>query len=355
MENYKKFLGTERFGSLDGLRCLAILAVLWHHSGIQLESTLAHQGQMGVYLFFAISGFLITSLMIRERMRHGRIDMKAFYVRRSLRIFPLYYAMLILYSVVVFVMERGPDGAEFFANLPYFATYTSNYFVELDGRVIFFFAWSLATEEQFYLSWPWVERYLTPGVKMGVLCSLIAIVASTHFGLMPIGQDSIAYKVLWEVAPPILFGVLAAHVLHNPRGFDVARKVIGYRWCPPLILAAAIGALAAGAPDYVAYVALTALVVSCVIREDHWLARVLKWKPIVRVGIVSYGIYLMHMLTFNIVGRAIDNQWLAWILGIIIVYGVAELSFATFERFFLRLKDAKADQSLSPIAARHSL
>src|SRR5688572_19697502 len=94
------------------------------------------RGQTGVYLFFAISGFLITSLLIRERRTTGTISMRGFYLRRTLRILPLYYAVLLTYVIAVPILEHGPDGAEFFANLPYFLTYTSNWFVTLgdDGR-----------------------------------------------------------------------------------------------------------------------------------------------------------------------------------------------------------------------------
>ena len=106
-EAYEAFRGVRRFGSLDGLRCFSILAVLWHHSGINLDFPLFHRGQLGVHLFFAISGFLITSLMIRERKSHDEISLRKFYMRRSLRIFPLYYVVLLTYVVVVAVMERG--------------------------------------------------------------------------------------------------------------------------------------------------------------------------------------------------------------------------------------------------------
>lgn len=92
------------------------------------------------------------TLLLRERERNSKIDLKAFYIRRSLRIFPLYYGVLFLYMVLVSVLERDSTaGQAFFNNLIYFATYTSNLFVPLDGRVIFYFAWSLAAEEQFYL------------------------------------------------------------------------------------------------------------------------------------------------------------------------------------------------------------
>src|SRR5678816_1344035 len=91
---YRAYLGLERFPSLDGLRALSIVPVIWHHSTPrQLEGVLG-KGPLGVHLFFAISGFLITTLLLRERRATGAISIAGFYARRSLRIFPLYYAVL---------------------------------------------------------------------------------------------------------------------------------------------------------------------------------------------------------------------------------------------------------------------
>src|SRR5262249_8406845 len=146
-----------------------------------------HRGQLGVHLFFAISGFLITSLMIRERMQYGRVSLAKFYMRRSLRIFPLYYATILVYVLLVLSLEQNSAaGREFFHNLPAFCTYTTNWFVRLTSgeRVVFYFAWSLAVEEQFYLTWPWVERYVKSGPRMLILGFLIGLVLANHLGLL---------------------------------------------------------------------------------------------------------------------------------------------------------------------------
>ncbi len=163
VDAHKRFRETPVFGSLDGLRCLSILAVIWHHTGgHSFDITLSGQGRHGVTLFFAISGFLITTLLLREQDKLGYFSLRKFYARRSLRIFPLYYSVLLLYIVGVLITDQGEDyERQFWSNLPAFATYTTNWFVALDSdRVIFYFAWSLATEEQFYLTWPWIQKYL---------------------------------------------------------------------------------------------------------------------------------------------------------------------------------------------------
>src|ERR1700683_2022788 len=111
---YAKFREVRFFGSLDGLRALSIIGVIWFHSCWatpfyeKLETIpLLRQGEWGVNIFFVISGFLITTLLLRERHRSGTISIRDFYIRRSLRIWPLYYATLGLYVVIELVFERG--------------------------------------------------------------------------------------------------------------------------------------------------------------------------------------------------------------------------------------------------------
>src|SRR5260221_295593 len=96
------YLAIRTFGSLDGLRALSILAVVWHHTQEGFHFLpIAYRGFLGVDLFFMISGFLIVTLLLRERRRTGTISVKKFYIRRFLRIFPPYYAVLTLVAITV--------------------------------------------------------------------------------------------------------------------------------------------------------------------------------------------------------------------------------------------------------------
>ena len=99
------YLARRYFGELDGLRALAIAMVVWNHSS---SGAYRFGWGIGVKLFFTISGFLITTLLLRERDRTGTISLHDFYVRRVLRIFPLYFAVLGLYVVLVWFAERDP-------------------------------------------------------------------------------------------------------------------------------------------------------------------------------------------------------------------------------------------------------
>src|SRR5512143_1665517 len=102
---HQAFLRTKTFGALDGLRALAIFAVVLYHV-LEAREGLVGRFYLSVSLFFAISGFLITTLLLREREATGNISLKGFYARRSLRIFPLYYAIVCTYVVLVYLFEK---------------------------------------------------------------------------------------------------------------------------------------------------------------------------------------------------------------------------------------------------------
>lgn len=131
--DYAAYRTRRTFGSLDGFRCMSILAVLWHHSRGDVEfGRMGLRGFLGVDMFFVLSGFLIVTLLLREHSRNGEISLKAFYARRTLRIMPLYYG-LILGSTVLFLGFR-PDGQTaqgLRESLPFLLTYTTNW-VEID-------------------------------------------------------------------------------------------------------------------------------------------------------------------------------------------------------------------------------
>ncbi|MDB4985402.1 MAG: acyltransferase 3, partial [Myxococcaceae bacterium] len=329
-----------------GLRCISILAVIVYHATGPHGPTspLLKLGIAGVTLFFTISGFLITTLLLREQQAYGRIDLPAFYVRRSLRIFPLYYLVLLLYVLLVWLVE--PDAAlrsRFFENLPAFATYTSNWFVDLDGdRVIFFYAWSLATEEQFYLFWPSVEQHAR-GASPWLMLLLIVFVELTWVEAIPMNTSGLIHRVILSFAPAIGFGVILAHLMHNERPFRRLRVVLGHRATAAIALIALAVSVAFGAPELVVCGIMAMLVGACCMREDNTLARALRWPLVARAGTVSYGMYLMHMLFLKLARLSceklgITNQWVQFAVGLALVFASAWVSYNTYESWFLKLK-----------------
>lgn len=350
---YQAFRQTRFFSSLDGLRAISIAAVVWHHTAAYATTwtwSIFRAGNQGVHLFFVISAFLITTLLLRAKDA-GSLDLPRFWMRRAVRILPLYYAVLGIYVVAVFAFERDALArGTFFANLPAFLTFTSNWFVDLEhGRVIFYFAWSLAAEEQFYLCWPWVERWASSWKPVSIAVATLvvtqvagAIDAASEMARLPL-------KIVGSVPPTILTGVILAHVLHRPNTYRWAYVVLGRRGSAVgaatlAVLAVSIGSRLPGWSGLVVAVAFALLVGSCVVRQDNDLAPILRVRWIAWIGTTSYGIYLVHMLCANVVQRAlgdflhVDSSVATFVGTLVLSTLVASLSYCTYEAYFRGVK-----------------
>jgi peptidoglycan/LPS O-acetylase OafA/YrhL len=339
--HHTEFLERRYFGSLDGLRCLSIVGVIWHHGpGLASGSMLGRSGQSGVDLFFAISGFLITSLLLRERSSTGRISLLKFYARRSLRIFPLYFTILGVYAVLT--LGFGGQSAReqaFAAHLPAFLSYTANWFVPRTST--FGFVWSLSTEEQFYSVWPSFEVFFRRAAIWIMSAVILFSVAVRLQWLQIFATTSLAHKVIVEISLPICLGVLLAHALHSTRGFRTLAGVFAWRGAGLASLALVLILLGTGAPLPLSQAAMVLIVAGCVVREDHWLAPVLR-QPLVRhTGVVSYGMYLLHGLVYNgvegIPGVPVHSLT-QFVIALATTTLVATLSYRYYESWFLRLK-----------------
>ncbi|KRQ19993.1 hypothetical protein AOT83_26060 [Mycobacteroides sp. H001] len=339
-------MATRKFGALDGLRALSVLAVIWHHTSGTPGPRISHSGFMGVDFFFAISGFLITTLLMRERDRTADISLRNFYARRALRIFPLYYAVLALYVLLVFATERDtPKGEQFFRNLPAFLTYTVNWFVDLSAgtSVPFYFSWSLSTEEQFYVLWPPLlagALLLAKGRIGPPLAVLFVLIAVSVGAGMFLDTRVLPWRIFASLSLPILLGAASAIVVNTRRGYAGVSAVLGWWWSAPTVFAAMIGALWFGAPRWSIQVIMVTAVTAVTIREDTLMHPVLTWRPLAFIGVISYGIYLMHMLCANVVRRVVhEEQGLVLCAGTtVLVVVVAYVSFRYFETPLLRIK-----------------
>jgi peptidoglycan/LPS O-acetylase OafA/YrhL len=349
--SFARFKAARRFQSLDGWRAVAILAVLWEHTlSSAFASPIAKEGWHGVDLFFVISGFLIVTLLLRSQESARGFSLPKFWGRRTLRILPLYYSVLLVYIVLVRYTDHTPAATQFFENLPYFATFTTNWFAEFSDRTIFYFSWSLATEEQFYLVWPLVEVLVPRPLYKFILLGLLIVtsqIATVVYGVEVEGP--LPLRILCSVRLGLLLGTGLAHLLNAESGFRVAYTIIGRRGsalgCVAVAIATVIVAPYIGVTGPIlVVVACLLLVASTVIREDNDLATVLHWKPIVWVGTVSYGMYMLHMLSVNVVRKAelalhVGSPFIEFAGGAALACGVATLSFLYYERLFLVLKD----------------
>src|SRR5215471_6016982 len=152
-----------RLPQLDGLRGVAIILVILHNQSLKYPSLhLEHlfaNGWMGVDLFFVLSGFLITGILVDTKHSEGYL--KNFYARRCLRIWPLYYSLLFFMFIVVPFVHPLVGQTIFDRSSPCWAypLFLQNFLVPPPAAGVLSFTWSLAIEEQFYLVWPWVVRY----------------------------------------------------------------------------------------------------------------------------------------------------------------------------------------------------
>ena len=209
--------------------------------------------------------------------------------------------------------------------------------------MIFYFAWSLATEEQFYLAWPTVEkkaRKLAPYVVIALIVGSELV----RLGGTPVASGTLEYRILTSFAPALGMGVLLAHVFHNKRGFEVAYRVLGHRFSSSILAALALATLLLQWPLTILYAVFALLVAACSIREDHGLAPLLRLGPLRFVGTVSYGVYLMHMLAVNAIRLALrkagipPSPTLDFLGASILATAIAWLSFNYYERWFLSFK-----------------
>lgn len=358
---YGTFVRTSKLGALDGLRALSVLAVVWHHTSGEPGPRISQSGFLGVDFFFAISGFLITTLLLRERSKASKISLRKFYTRRALRIFPLYYVVLAVYVLLILATERETaKGERFFANLPAFLTYTVNWFVDLEHgqSVTFYFAWSLSTEEQFYLFWPpllVLTLLLSKGKIWAPLLTLAVLVAvSVAFRLLT-DPTVMPARVPASLSLPILLGAAAALVVSTPRGFVLTSFAFGRFWSAPLVFIVLFCSLWYGAPQWSIQTIMVCAVVAVSIKENTLLHPILRWRPLAFIGVISYGIYLMHMLCANIVRRIIDQDMSVTVFfgTVALVIVAAYVSFRLLETPILRLKrrfetiDERAGDELS--------
>jgi peptidoglycan/LPS O-acetylase OafA/YrhL len=363
--SHQTYLSTKYFRSLDGLRAISIIAVVWHHAIVPNSSfwfPFLYRGYLGVDMFFVLSGFLIVTLLLRERDTTGTISIKNFYMRRTLRIFPLYYGVLLLLGVLFALKPASTQATNFFDLLPTYLTYTSNWFHSQNMMAI---AWSLSTEEQFYIVWPFVEKILGGAIALPAVGIVFVLNQIVNFGGADhlfngwIGTHRPLLEILQTTFTPMCFGVVAAHLLHTEKGFRSLQGLQKPYWSIVLLIGTLgltnlfeiqnIGAL----HRLIIQLSMTFLLVSCVIQEKHGLHRIFTNVAVVQIATVSYGMYLLHLIVMGIVMPLLQPLGLYSTIPLFIgTFGLtmilSELSFRYYETPFLKLKHVFATRSTSP-------
>lgn len=361
-----QFLEQRHFGSLDGVRCFCTTAVLWHHASPPNFPQLLTRGFLGVDMFFVLSGFLIVTLLLREQTAKGQISLRKFYARRALRIFPVYYGILLLCSVYYLLFKfNGTSSATFFSVLPFYLSFTSNWsLVQAPGLGI---SWSLAAEEQFYLIWPAIEKLTRKRIVYIVLGVIIFINQLMNFGVLDdmfiaLYKSPEAIHLLDTTFTPICLGIGLAHLLHRFRSFSWIFRSLGHRYTPIVILIILLGLMnfspidISGFPRLLIQLTMTLWLGSLVVREDHILQPLMIATPIARIGKISYGMYMYHIWTFALAASVtrflpeywgLGQQFPLFVTGTLVTFLVSEISYRFYEMPFLGWKTYFGTQSKS--------
>ena len=365
-------LNQKKIPSLDGLRAVAVLLVIFNHAGVPY----APNGR-GVLTFFVLSGFLITWLMLNESQKHGRVSIRNFYVRRVLRIFPAFYLFLALEFIIDFLRRGWPQGP-LFGDFLSALSYTSNYRFALMPHMHhgYLHTWALSVEEQFYLLWPCLFVAFQKDLRKLTYLLVAAIVTVDIYRSVLLFQyhanaNWLNFSFDTRV-DHLLVGCLLAVLIKRgvlTRLWDFLTARTWFSLVPfglilvSIALAFRFGQTYKFAVGFVVDPLLTAIfLVQVMTLGNTQLWGWLNWRVTRYLGQISYGMFLYHLLAARLVTDLIGSHSL-WIHVPAIIAGSSlfgALSFHLVELKFLRLKSkfsgASTKKDLKPvvqIAALH--
>jgi peptidoglycan/LPS O-acetylase OafA/YrhL len=362
------------FPELDGLRFVAFMMVFFFHGGVprgilarligrSAAEALSDNGGYGVQLFFILSGYLITALLLREEARYGRIALRAFWVRRILRIWPLYYLTVVIGFFFLPGLDRHWNTSGYTQMLRMhllpFLGFLGNWSMALLGPIAYDWLsvlWSVCVEEQFYLLvpllialvWPRFRRPLVAALIVGAvavrwLCaqrygSQLMIVFNTFAQFDTLGSGVLLALVLgWERDRPRLMRWLRwlQWPLYLTIGYVMSRPHLGH------------GTTWHRTWDFVWVWLCGVGVVMVAVWGQGWLRAALSYSRIVWLGKISYGLYMYHEIALWARSRLYERlPWFAnkdellAVVALTLTIGLAALSYYAYERRFLELKRA---------------
>ena len=378
--------------ALDGLRTLAVVAVVLYH----LNLTWAQGGLLGVTIFFVLSGYLITRLLLNEIAKTGRIDLKSFWIRRIRRLFPAVVTVVVVTCALctvfnhVMLTKMRPDilPSLLFFNNWWQIMQDVSYFNALGDPSPLTHFWSLAIEEQFYLIWPplllaMVSMHVSKPNTRRVVLGLAAVSAlammvlynpATDPSRVYYGTDTRVFSLLlgaWmafipdrDLAPARLVRHLGLDRLagagkHDKSKSDTAEAAttkpseLARFWSSPasidlmgVVGLVGLAAMVALTNGYTAFQyrggtllcsILTLMVIAACVQPQGMVARALAAEPLVWIGKRSYSIYLWHyplLLLMNPVANINDTPWWHYILQVLLVVAAAECSYRFIETPF---------------------
>lgn len=351
-----------RIQSLDGLRAISILLVLLAHAGDTMAQTFHNNplfpfitnSIVGVRVFFVISGYLITKLLIAEREKYGYVDLRNFYVRRAFRIFPIFYLYILTVVVIkyFFIHNIYLEGSRPVVAGLYLWNYQHLFFdASIDHNATWFFGhfWSLAMEEQFYLLWPLIFIKV-PKEKLAkvvvVILTIMPLLRLITYFFIPGSDLKQVGKMLHTGGDTILIGCLGALLEKNIQFKEKYKIYIRNKWVVAaaalylFILDKLLRKYVAGVYDLALGTSLTNI---CIIILVFWavyvrtaFTKLLNAKAVVAIGVLSYSLYIWQQLFLT---PLIDSPLNKFPLNLVAAFIVANISYYLIEKPILGLKN----------------
>lgn len=329
---------------LDGMRGIAIIMVIVYHFYMSSDS-MKSVGPIGVWVFFSISGFLITTLLLKEKIATGNICLKQFYIRRILRIFPVVFLFVIILSIINYYEKLGINFLSFLSAIFFFQNFrggNSSWYVQ--------HFWSLSVEEQFYLTFPILLVYnLNKYIKITIFL-IIFIPIIEYLGYEKIGvfyTNHIIHNItfalinLFGSSIDILCGSLMSILLF--KNVIVIKDNVFTRYLGIVVFVISILICADGSAIFISesqllfFPILISIVLILNLNANSLFTKILGNKLLIYIGILSYSLYIWQQLFDN------PNYWFVQsksiLLHVFILLTVANASYYLWEKKFLRLRD----------------
>jgi len=320
-------------------------------------------GQVGVRIFFCISGFLITYLLLEEERGAGRLNWKRFFARRALRIVPVYYAFLLFVGATNSWLHWGINWRNFLTSL----TFTNGDWFRRYGTWPLAHTWSLAVEQQFYLFWPLFLSAITATPRRNAIVAALFGLPLARVALVLIGYTFPLGLPFFSNADYLLVGALAAMLLPRLRSIVGSARnraaaieilcigLFGAIWLffdqgqqlgvSPIL----VTCFEVGPGTTLMAVCIAIAVVGTVVSPSGLLAALLNSQSMVALGLISYSVYMWQQLAFD-PSSAHPAAWQRFPANIVIAIGTGALSYLLWERWFLRWKKRFAGPVPMPVA-----
>jgi peptidoglycan/LPS O-acetylase OafA/YrhL len=316
------------FENLDSIRAIAFLLVfLWHMFGYlhyqsnsfienNLISRVAMNGHLGVNLFFVLSGFLITYLLLIEKENTGTIHIKFFYVRRILRIWPLYFTVIVIGFFIYPLLTKGFESRTIKEHLHFYLLFIHNFDRIYSGFVgtgndNLGVLWSIAVEEQFYLFWPIIIFFFRK--KSLPYIAYTIILSSLLFRFIYLKEESIIYLHTLSVMSDLAMGsLLAYHAIYQTKSFNLLKtckknQILGVYLVFMIVFIFYINWSQLNGFTKIVERLVLSLFFTFVIGEQCFsqnsFIKLGKFKLLSKIGLISYGLYCLHLFSIVIVQK----------------------------------------------------